>query len=153
MSVCICDRACRVSPVPLRRPSRSVRLCVCVQGLVQRFTSAFEETKQELQAMTDDLEHSLSLTLAAKLNSTELPQRLQDANLVTRTTMAAHLKQVSMRPDLQLFANAAGRVVMLTSLHQQYCTWSPAPLWLHTSTGSVSGPACSSLLTICGELL
>ena len=77
---------------------------MCMQGLVQRFTSAFEETKQELQAMTDDLERSLSLTLAAKLNSAELPQRLQDANLVTHTTMAAHLKQVSIRPDLQLFA-------------------------------------------------
>ena len=69
---------------------------------MQRFTSAFEETKQELQAMTDDLERSLSLTLAAKLNSSELPQRLQDANLVNRTTMAAHLKQVSIQPSLHL---------------------------------------------------
>ena len=61
---------------------------------MQRFTTAFEETKQELQDMTSDLERSLSLSLAAKLNSEDLPQKLQDANLVNRITTATHLKQV-----------------------------------------------------------
>lgn len=64
------------------------------QGLVQRFTAAFEETKQKLQEVTSDLGRSLSLGLAAKLNSEDLPQKLQDANLVNRVTMSAHLKQV-----------------------------------------------------------
>jgi len=63
---------------------------------VQRFTSAFEETKRELEAVTNDLEHSFSLQLATKLNSEELPQKLQEASLVSRATLQAHVKQVSL---------------------------------------------------------
>lgn len=66
-----------------------------MQSMVQRFTSAFEETKQELQSMTDDLDRRVNFTLAGKLNAADLPGKLQDANLVNRSTMAAHLKQVS----------------------------------------------------------
>ncbi|DBA74957.1 hypothetical protein WJX77_011846 [Trebouxia sp. C0004] len=64
------------------------------QGLVQRFTSAFEETKRELEGVTNDLEHSFSLQLATKLNSEELPQKLQEASLVSRASLQAHVKQV-----------------------------------------------------------
>ena len=66
-----------------------------MQGLVQRFTGAFEETKRELEGLTHDLEHSLSLQLAAKLNCEELPQKLQEASLVSRATLQAQVKQVS----------------------------------------------------------
>ena len=65
-----------------------------VQGLVHRFTSAFEETKRELEALTADMDASFSLQLAAKLSSEELPQKLQEANLVSRATLQAHVKQV-----------------------------------------------------------
>lgn len=77
-------------------------MVVILQSMVTRFTGAFEETKQELQAMTNDLDRSLSLSLAGKLNSADLPQKLQDANLITRTTMTAHLKQVSLEALLML---------------------------------------------------
>ena len=66
------------------------------QGLVQRFTSAFEETKRELEGVTNDMEHSFSLQLATKLNSEELPQKLQEASLVSRASLQAHVKQVSL---------------------------------------------------------
>ncbi len=63
---------------------------------MQRFTSAFEETKRELEGVTNDLEHSFSLQLATKLNSEELPQKLQEASLVSRASLQAHVKQVSL---------------------------------------------------------
>lgn len=63
---------------------------------MQRFTSAFEETKRELEGVTNDLEHSFSLQLATKLNSEELSQKLQEASLVSRATLQAHVKQVSL---------------------------------------------------------
>ena len=66
------------------------------QGLVRRFTSAFEETKRELEGVTNDLEHSFSLQLATKLKSEELPQKLQEASLVSRASLQAHVKQVSL---------------------------------------------------------
>ena len=62
---------------------------------MQRFTGAFEETKRELEGLTHDLDHSLSLQLAAKLNCEELPQKLQEASLVSRATLQAQVKQVS----------------------------------------------------------
>lgn len=65
-----------------------------LQSMVQRFASAFEDTKRELEMLTSDLEASLSLQLAAKLNSEELPQKLQEASLVSRATLQAHVKQV-----------------------------------------------------------
>lgn len=65
-----------------------------LQGLVHRFTSAFEETKRELESMTADMDASFSLQLATKLSSEELPQKLQEANLVSRATLQAHVKQV-----------------------------------------------------------
>ncbi len=63
---------------------------------MQRFTSAFEETKRELEGVTNDMEHSFSLQLATKLNSEELPQKLQEASLVSRASLQAHVKQVSL---------------------------------------------------------
>ena len=66
------------------------------QGLVHRFTSAFEETKRELEGVTNDMEHSYSLQLATKLNSEELPQKLQEVSLVSRASLQAHVKQVSL---------------------------------------------------------
>lgn len=65
-----------------------------LQGLVHRFTSAFEETKRELEALTSDMDASFSLQLATKLSSEELPQKLQEANLVSRAALQAHVKQV-----------------------------------------------------------
>ena len=78
------------------KPGPGLRAGHIAQGLVQRFTSAFEETKRELEAVTNDLEHSFSLQLATKLNSEELPQKLQEASLVSRATLQAHVKQVSL---------------------------------------------------------
>ena len=69
-----------------------------MQGLIQRFTSAFEETKRELEGVVNDLEHSVSLQLATKLNCEDLPQKLQEANLVSRATVQAHVKQVTVTP-------------------------------------------------------
>lgn len=77
-----------------------------VQGLVQRFTSAFEDTKRELEVLTSDLDASFTLQLAAKLNSEELPQKLQDASLVSRATMQAHVKQVRPTTTLPPHARA-----------------------------------------------
>lgn len=79
-------------------------LC-CMQSLVQRFTSAFEETKQELHAVTDDLDRNVNAVLAGKLNSADLPEALQDANLVNRATMAAQLKQVCLMLSPHMTAN------------------------------------------------
>ena len=67
-----------------------------VQGLVHRFTSAFEETKRELEVLTSDMDASFNLQLATKLSSEELPQKLQEASLVSRATLQAHMKQVRL---------------------------------------------------------
>ena len=67
-----------------------------LQGLVHRFTSAFEETKRELEVLTSDLDASISVQLAAKLSAEELPQKLQEASLVSRATLQAHMKQVRL---------------------------------------------------------
>ena len=72
-----------------------------MQGLLQRFTSAFEETKRELEALTGDMDASFTLQLAAKLSSEELPQKLQEASLVSRATLQAHMKQVRLMSLLQ----------------------------------------------------
>ena len=66
--------------------------------MVQRFASAFEDTKRELEMLTSDLEASFSLQLAAKLNTEDLPQKLQEASLVSRATLQAHVKQVNPSP-------------------------------------------------------
>ena len=71
-----------------------------MQALVQRLTAAFEETKRELEVLTSDLDHSFSLQLATKLNSEDLPQKLQEASLVSRGTLQAHVKQVSQSEDV-----------------------------------------------------
>ena len=68
---------------------------------MHRFTSAFEETKRELEVLTSDLDASFSLQLAAKLSSEELPQKLQEASLVSRATLQAHMKQVRLMPPSQ----------------------------------------------------
>ena len=69
---------------------------MCVgQGLVQRFTSAFEETKREVEGLIGDVDHSMGLQLASKLNSEDLAGRLQEASLVTRSALHTQLKQVS----------------------------------------------------------
>lgn len=72
-----------------------------VQGLVHRFTSAFEETKRELEVLTSDMDASFSLQLATKLSSEELPQKLQEASLVSRATLQAHMKQVRLMSPFQ----------------------------------------------------
>ena len=72
-----------------------------VQGLVHRFTSAVEETKRELELVSSDMDASFSLQLATKLSSEDLPQKLQDASLVSRATLQAHMKQVCPIPPLQ----------------------------------------------------
>ena len=62
---------------------------------MQRFTSAFEETKRELEGMSSDMDANLSLQLASKLNTEDLPQKLQEASLVSRASLQAQVKQVS----------------------------------------------------------
>lgn len=84
-----------------------------VQGLVQRFTSAFEETKRELEALTGDMDASFNLQLAAKLSSEELPQKLQEASLVSRATLQAHMKQVHLMSPVQ---------TTLSNRTQAHCT-------------------------------
>ena len=68
---------------------------------MHRFTSAFEETKRELEVLTSDMDASFSLQLAAKLSSEELPQKLQEASLVSRATLQAHMKQVRLMSPAQ----------------------------------------------------
>ncbi|KAL3133626.1 hypothetical protein ABBQ32_008144 [Trebouxia sp. C0010 RCD-2024] len=74
------------------------------QGLVHRFTSAFEETKRELEALTSDMDASFSLQLATKLSSEELPQKLQEANLVSRAALQAHVKQMQVLEESETHA-------------------------------------------------
>ena len=69
---------------------------MCVQSLVQRFTSAFEETKRELEGMSSDMDANLSLQLASKLNAEDLPRKLQEASLVSRASLQAQVKQVGI---------------------------------------------------------
>ena len=63
---------------------------------MHRFTNAFEDKKRELEVLTADLDASFSVQLAAKISSEELPQKLQEASLVSHATLQAHLKQVRL---------------------------------------------------------
>lgn len=117
------------------------------QGLVQRFTSAFEETKRELEGVSNDMEQSFSLQLATKLNSEELPQKLQEASLVSRASLQAHVKQVGL--VLHLCAATSPLHFGMLVFQQTQSAWGHVPASAtYRCVASCIGPhSCNKLLT------